>query len=327
MKYSISAIIPNFNGKNLLEKNIPSLFIELERCGADFEVIVVDDCSTDDSVVFMKTTYPNIILVEQPKNQGFSASCNAGIRVATKELVFLMNSDIILTENYFAPQFRYFDHEDTFGVMGKIIGYFDDKVQDTAKYPKLKGFKLKACNNYEIENLSPNFMTPSFYLSGANALILRDKLLQIGAFDEIYSPFYSEDLDLSIRAWRMGWICYYEPLAVCRHEGSVTTNALKKDWVYTTYQRNRYIFHSIHLDGFTRFMYNAQITADLLVRWVSFKFGVYKGYWRYIKMSKQIKESREKFAREMQKEGSTLTISQIIDKMLSMLEGKTIKRV
>ena len=327
MSYSISAIIPNYNGRRLLENNLPSLFRELEHSGVDFEVIVVDDCSSDDSIAFVKSQYPQVILLEMPVNQGFSATCNAGIRAASKELIFLMNSDIALTENYFQPQFRYFEKPDTFGVMGKIIGYFDDKVQDTAKYPKLKGFKLKACNNYEIENLSPNFMTPSFYLSGANALVLRDKLLRIGGFDEIYSPFYSEDLDLSIRAWRMGWICYYEPQSVCRHEGSVTTNALKKDWVYTTYQRNRYIFHAIHLNGFSRFMYNVQITTDLLFRWISFKFGVYKGYWRYLNMSKQISESRAKLAGQMTTEGSSLSVSQIIDKMLYMLEGKSIKKV
>ena len=327
MKYSISAIIPNFNGRGLLEKNLPSLIRELELCGTDYEVIVVDDCSTDDTGAFIKSKYPKVKLVEQTVNQGFSVTCNAGIRLATKELVFLMNSDIILTENYFGSQFRFFEKEDTFGVMGKIIGYYDDKVQDTAKYPKVKGFKLKACNNYEVVNAPKDFMTPSFYLSGANALIARDKLVRINGFDEIFSPFYSEDLDLSIRAWRMGWKCYYEPLSLCRHEGSVTTNALKKDTVFTTYQRNRYILHSIHLDGISRIMYNVQISVDLLFRWVSFKFGIYKGYWRYLQMSKQIEESRNNLEIIMKINKSNKSLVDIFKEMKSILAEFEIRRI
>jgi GT2 family glycosyltransferase len=274
----------------------------------------------------LEATYPQIILVKQQQNKGFSATCNAGIKVATKELVFLMNSDILLTQNYFSLQFRYFSKPDTFGVFGKIIGYFDDKVQDTAKFPKLKWFKIKSCNNYEVKDRGADFMTPSFYLSGANALINRNKLRFIDGFDEIYSPFYSEDLDLSLRAWRMGWICYYEPNAVCRHEGSVTTNKLNKHWVFKIYQRNKYILHSVHLDGSSKLFYQIQITFDLLFRWVNLRFGAYTGFFTYLGMSKQINESRYRLATQMNQVQSQLSVADVIKKMKSLLSDKVLTK-
>ena len=66
---SISIVIPNYNGRDLLEKNIPSLLAALNNF--DFEIIVVDDCSSDDSVQFLKDTYPNVIVIKSNKNQGF----------------------------------------------------------------------------------------------------------------------------------------------------------------------------------------------------------------------------------------------------------------
>ena len=81
---ALSVILPNYNGRQLLQRNLPSLFTALK--GLEHEVIVVDDCSGDDSVSFLQQHYPQITLIQNPHNLGFSATCNAGIKAATKAL-------------------------------------------------------------------------------------------------------------------------------------------------------------------------------------------------------------------------------------------------
>ncbi|GJM59758.1 glycosyltransferase family 2 protein [Persicobacter diffluens] len=323
---SISAIVPNYNGRELLEKNLPSLIQELSRACQDFEVIIVDDCSTDDSVDFLNAHYAEHIIIAKEKNEGFSATCNAGIQRASKALIFLMNSDIILTEGYFEPQFKYFEQEDTFGVMGKIIGYFDDKIQDTAKLPIMRGLKLKADNNYLLEDHQEGFWTPTIYLSGANALMDAQKLKAMGGFDEIYSPFYSEDLDLGIRAHRLHWKCYYEHQAVCRHEGSVSTGKLRKTWVDTIARRNRFFVHGIHYNGWRLWLYNLQIAFEMMFRWVNFRFGVYFGYWEYLNSSKKMRQSKKQLE-ALAYPKKPLSLKEIVQRHYDSIAPYHIKRV
>jgi len=213
---SISVVIPNYNGRHLLEQNLPSVYEALNNTKTDFEIIITDDCSTDSSVAFIRQNYPLVRLIINDKNQGFSVSCNKGIALAEKDLILLLNTDIELNKDYFENQFKYFDLPDTFGVMSKIIGAKNGETQDTARFLKYSGFKIKANNFYHLEN--EDFLTPTAYLSGANALIDTKKLKGIGGFDEIFSPFYCEDFELGLRAWRLGWKCYYDPKSYCIHD-------------------------------------------------------------------------------------------------------------
>ena len=133
----ISVVIPNFNGENILPVIMPSVFNSLLFTNVPFEIIVADDCSTDNSVLFLRNTYPEIIIIESDENLGFAPTINKGIFLAKNDLVFLLNNDVKISKDYFVHQFRYFEKEDTFGVMGRIIGWDDDNIQDGAKYPEI----------------------------------------------------------------------------------------------------------------------------------------------------------------------------------------------
>ncbi|NQV75330.1 MAG: glycosyltransferase [Bacteroidetes bacterium] len=141
---SIAVVIPNYNGRHLLERNLPSVFNALNSANTAFEIIIIDDCSTDDSVAFLKQSYPTIRLIISDQNQGFSATCNKGIAVAEKDLILLLNTDIELNTIYFETQFKYFELPDTFGVMSKIIGAQNGETQDTARFLRYSSFKIKA---------------------------------------------------------------------------------------------------------------------------------------------------------------------------------------
>lgn len=249
MKKSISVVVPNYNGAELLDANIRAVYNALRTSGiTDFEIIIPDDASTDGSVGFIKENYPEIILIENPVNRGFSGNANAGIKRAAKDLVFLINTDVVLTEGYFVPLLEYFEDPRTFGVMGRIVSIDSVKIQDGAKYPDYRFADINPNTNY-IYRVPPGKRTFSFFLSGANVLMDRSKLMYLGGFDEIYDPYYSEDVDLGLRAWRSGYRCYYEHLAVSRHPTGSTIKNERSGKVKVIAKRNKMLLHFIHLDG------------------------------------------------------------------------------
>jgi GT2 family glycosyltransferase len=293
--FSISAVIPNYNGRKLLEENIPGLIAALKKSEQDYEIIISDDASTDDSISFLQNNYPSIIIIKNKVNQGFASTINKGIELASKDLIFALNSDVKLTPDYFIPQLRYFENPDTFGVMGRIIG-MDGTVQDGAKYPAMRGLTIKGTVNYILkENKTANISLPSFYLSGANALMERKKLQELGGFDEIYSPFYGEDLDLSLRAWRLGWKCFYEHEAICIHPASTTIgNYHKKQKIKIIATRNKLILHSIHLDGTLYFLYRIKIFLELIFRALTLQIYYIKAFTSYQSKKQKIQNSKKK---------------------------------
>lgn len=321
---SISVVIPNYNGRHLLERNLPSVYEALNRADTDFEIIITDDCSTDQSVAFIKQQYPKIRLVVNDPNQGFSLSCNRGIFIAEKDLVLLLNTDIELNPGYLETQFKYFELPDTFGVMSKVIGARNGETQDTARFIKHSGFKIKANNFYHLED--KDFLSPTAYLSGANALMDTKKLKEIGGFDENFSPFYCEDLDLGLRAWRLGWICYYDPKSYCIHDHSSTTkNHRTRSWVKTIFFRNRFYVHAIHLSNTRLIFWLLQIIfIDLPFMWIGLRFYYYKSFGMFLRNLKSILRSRKNMKDLMAANHSTISVDQVIVKMNKMLEGQTI---
>lgn len=321
---NISVVIPNYNGVHLFPFTLPALFEALADSGKQFEIIIVDDCSTDDSVKYLTDNFTQVSVLVNSSNSGFSKTINSGILSAKYELVLLLNSDVKLRRNYFADQFRYFDSTDTFGVMGKIIGWDDDMVQDAAKYPKFEGFKLKTSYNY-VENTDGDPLLYSMYLSGANALVDRQKLSQLGGFDEHYSPFYMEDVDLSIRAWRVGWKCYFEPLSVCRHRTSTSiATKEKRNFVRTIYNRNKMYFHAIHLEGLYLTGWYVQCFFEVLFRVIILQFYYLRSFIAFIKKSSGIRDSRLKLEELSKTTGVNLTLHSVVSLIKGSVSNKNI---
>lgn len=279
----ISVVIPNYNGIDLLPEILPPLYKALESTKLPYEVIISDDCSKDESVSFIKKNHPQVLLIENDINEGFSKTINKGIFKACYDFVLLLNSDVKISEDYFSSQLKYFEKEDTFGVMGRIIGWDDDEIQDGGKFPSFHFLKIKTSKNYVPIDEHANHWLPSFYLSGANAFVSREKLLALNGFDELYSPFYVEDVDLSLRAWRMGWKCYYEHNAVCRHKTSVTikSKSSKKE-IKAIYYRNKMFLHSFHLNGIRYFLWSLQNTAEVFIQTLLGKFTYLKAFQFYL---------------------------------------------
>ncbi|MGN0186279.1 MAG: glycosyltransferase family 2 protein [Paludibacteraceae bacterium] len=251
---SVSIVIPNFNGRQLLERYLP--FVE-QACQhatllTAWEIIVVDDASTDDSITFLETQYPNIRIIRNRENRGFSITANKGIDAATMQLILMLNNDIQLPDNFFDALIPYFDREDTFGVYSTL--------KDTTGTIVLEGRKLPLVHHDKLSYTDDKSATAeglSFYLCGGNALIDRQKLVALHGYDEIYSPFYCEDMDLSLRAWQHGWKSWYTDSTACIHQHSATINSqYTSHIVKRTFVRNRLIVSYFFLPqkNFRRFL-------------------------------------------------------------------------
>jgi GT2 family glycosyltransferase len=321
----ISVIIPNYNGLRLLPKILPPLFDALIFAGLPYEVIVSDDSSSDDSVSFLQKEFPQVKLIVNKVNKGFSPTANKGIFAAKFDYVLLLNSDVILTENYFIPLLRYFDREDTFGVMGRTIGWDDNIVQESAKFPSFHGAKIKTAVNYLVKPLAESDWLYSMYLSGANAFIDRKKLLELNGFDEIFAPFYVEDFELSLRAWRVGWKCYYDHFAVCRHQTSVTIKSKSsKAFINTIYYRNKMYLHVLHLPALQLFFWYLQLIPELLIRIFTFRFYYVKSLSLFFKNRKKINESKQRFLTLNKSNKKILSVKEVVRTIRESLKQKEV---
>jgi GT2 family glycosyltransferase len=326
LKKSVSVIIPNYNGKHLLQKYLPFTLAALDTAEILYEIIVVDDGSSDESVQFINAEYSQINLILNDENKGFSYSCNRGIETAQHELILLLNSDVKLTPDYFEHQWKYFSRWDTFGVMGRITDMGGDQIQDAARVPKLNGYKFKTDYFYYTNDDSHRLYT--FYLSGANALISAEKLRDIGGFYELFSPFYCEDIELCLRAWRLKWNCYYEHKAICMHEVSESTkNYQTANWIKSMHYRNRFYMHALHLDGWPLIGWYFQITIiDFLPKLLAGQSWIWKSYLDLFKNRKSIKRYKEHIRYLMSGKETRVTIFDIVNKIQLSVKNKKITR-
>lgn len=287
-------VIPNYNGEQLLPQILPPAVLALSATGIPYEIIVADDASTDDSVAMLQRDFPQVQFIQLPTNGGFSKTANAGIQVARFDWVLLLNSDVKLTPTYFEYLLPYCQQSDLFSVSGRIVGWETDQIQDGGKYPVFQGAKIKTSYDFIPAQTSPaNFSFPCFYSSGANALINRKLFLELGGFNELFSPFYVEDTELCLRAWRLGYSNYYEHKAICAHRTSSTIGSPeRKKQVNRIYNRNKYLLHAIHLDGFYLLSWFLQLKLELAFRLLTLRFTPLLSYIDFLKLIQGVIKSR-----------------------------------
>jgi GT2 family glycosyltransferase len=261
MKFSVSIVIPNYNGQQLLVETIKSAHEALVSSDiSDFEIILSDDASTDDSVSLVERVFPEIIIVRSAVNTGFSGNMNRGIKQASKELICFLNSDVQLTSAYFVPQLSLFESPQTFGVMGAIFDQETKDPQDGAKNARIGFLRIESNKN----TFSSSEILPTLFLSGANALVRREYLLELGGFCEFFNPYYSEDVDLGLQAWRSGWKLYFQPLSICYHAQSSTIKKLPNERVRMIAKRNKHFLHFLHLPPLINWIYMMRVFANSL---------------------------------------------------------------
>lgn len=250
MTPAFTIIIPNYNGAHLLERNLPSVLgcIDADRLSA--QVIVVDDGSSDASLTVLKERFPAVDVVVHPENKGFSEAIWSGVQAARTELLFLLNSDVELKSGCLAKLLPYFDAEQTFAVCPLMLDEDGTVNRHSWNVRSFQRGNLKAVD-WSLEaalGTRQHHTLPALYTSGGSMMVRRSMFMQLGGFHPIFKPFYGEDYDLGLRAWRQGWSSYFEPGASVIHQsrGSIKDN-VKRDYVKQVRRRNKYLLEWIHL--------------------------------------------------------------------------------
>ena len=257
MSSSISILIPSWNGLHLLLENLPSVCAAAERydreTGSETEILVVDDGSEDNTGSQLIPQFPRIRLILRQQNAGFAIACNTGFSQCRFPLVALLNNDVWISEDYFLHQAAHFQNPRVFAVTAKVFEWEQPVFGTGGKFAHFRKGFWSVYFNYDV-NISDRSIWVkdqkllSAYGVGGFSTYSKVKLKELGGFNQLLSPFYWEDIDLSYRGWKRGWEIHYEPRSIARHRTSATINTrYRKKLVKEIATRNRLLFHWINL--------------------------------------------------------------------------------
>jgi len=238
MKPEITLIITNWNGSKLLRECLPTV---LEAVRFDhhhfYEVMVIDDCSNDNSLGILADEFPEVRTEQTPQNLGFQEANNYAVKLAESKIVMPMNNDIKLDPKALHYLAQHFDNKDIFAVSGKIFA-FD---QTTFLYGNRGGYFQKG--HFHLYEKPPEDNSQTLFACGGAFMVNRQKYLDLGGFDSMYHPLYYEEIDLSYRALKRGWKVHYEPQSIAYHKVQATiTRQEKLRRISLISARNNYLF-------------------------------------------------------------------------------------
>ena len=214
-----SIIIPHYNGLQHLETCLGSL--HRQTC-PDFEVLLVDNGSTDGTQAYVQAEFPEVRLIELGRNFGFTGACNAGFAAATSPILILLNNDTETHPHWLENILNAFDRHPEVGSIASRMMLFDrrDHFHTAGDFVRLDGLPgnrgvwQKDEGQYDDEEYV-------FSACGGAAAYRRDVLEQVGYLDDAYF-FSCEDVDLGWRINLAGWRVLYLPTAVIYHKLKAT---------------------------------------------------------------------------------------------------------
>lgn len=242
----ISVIIVNYNVKAYLEQCLTTVFTALE--GIRGEVFVVDNQSTDGSVEMVRQRFPQVRLIANRENVGFSRANNQAIREAGGRYVLLLNPDTVVGEDVFRKVVAFMDEHPRCGGLGvKMIdgrGRFLPESKRGLPTPQVAFFKIigltrlfpksRLFGRYHLGHLPEDGTAPIEILSGACMFLRRTTLERVGLLDESFF-MYGEDIDLSYRITLGGYENWYFPEARIIHYKGESTKKSSVNYVFVFY--------------------------------------------------------------------------------------------
>ncbi len=225
LKVDLSVIIVNWNTCSLLMQCIDS--IQGSKPGYSFDIWVIDNHSTDDSVQMIRQDYPTVSLIGNTENVGFSRANNQALRLCSGRYVLLLNSDAFVQENALARMIQFMEAHAEAGIVGANLFYPDGRPQMAhGPLPSLVSEMISLLGLDRFQRRAGNGLDKGWIetgvVGGACLLARRSMLDQIGLLDERYFMF-SEEIDLCRRAHQAGWKVAFLPSARVIHlEGGST---------------------------------------------------------------------------------------------------------
>jgi GT2 family glycosyltransferase len=241
----VSVIIPNYNGAEILSKNIPKVIEALLASDVESEIIISDDNSQDNSIEVIENLIKNQIdgdvkikLTTSNENNGFSSNVNNGIGLSTGDILVLLNTDVVPKKDFLTPLLKHFSDEDVFAV-----GCMDESVEGEKVVLRGRG---KGCwkKGFLVHSAAPVDGKTTLWVSGGSGAFRKNIWEKLRGLDTLYDPFYWEDIDLSYRALKSGYKVVFEKNSVVRHEHEkgVIKKKFKPNEIKKIVYRNQFIF-------------------------------------------------------------------------------------
>ncbi|KPJ66652.1 MAG: hypothetical protein AMJ43_07425 [Coxiella sp. DG_40] len=233
----VSIIIVNWNTRDILKDCLNSVYEQTQ--GIKFEVIVIDNHSTDGSAEMIKNKFPQVRLIENSANRGFAAANNQGITKAKGRYVLLLNSDTIVLDNAIAKIVSFADNKPDVAVVGCRVLNPDRTVQQTCfMFPSVLNMVLSSSYLYKLFPGSKFFGRERMnwwmrddirevdVVTGCFMLVRRAAIEQVGLMDECFF-MYCEEADWCYRFFKSGWKMMFTPDAEIIHLGGQSSSKVK----------------------------------------------------------------------------------------------------
>ncbi len=272
----LSIIIVNYNTCRLTTDCLRSVFAS--ETGYRYEVFVVDNHSTDDSVETIRREFPEVKMIANETNTGFSYANNQAIKVSSGRYVLLLNSDTIIQKDTLDIMLSFMDRRPDVGASGCKVILPDGSLDKACK----RGFPTPSAsfyyafgfskwfpdnpkfNQYQLSYLDPDQEYPIDCLVGAFMLVRRETIEQVGLLDEDYF-MYAEDTDWCYRIKQAGWVNYYYPRTTIVHYkgGSAPRRPLK---IIYEFHRSMILFYRKNYRKNYNILVSAAIYAGIAVQ-------------------------------------------------------------
>lgn len=241
----ITIVIVNWNTCDILRDCLCSIYTETKRL--KFEIIVIDNASSDDSVRMVKEKFPQVILIENSENRGFAAANNQGIAIAKGRYVLLLNSDTIVLDSAIAKVVAFADtHLDT-AIVGCRVLNPDRMLQQTCfMFPSILNLMLSSSYLYRLFPRSKFFGREHMtwwnrddvrevdVATGCFMLVRREAIEAVGVMDERFF-LYGEETDWCYRFKQAGWKILFTPYAEIIHLHGASTRQRRGEMLLQVY--------------------------------------------------------------------------------------------
>lgn len=314
----ISVVIPNYNGKKLLEQHLPSVISAVKNFTGECEIIISDDGSTDESVEFIKKFYLDIKIISSKQNTGFSATVNRGIHNASGEWIMVLNNDVKMIDEYLQILWKYTKDNSVFSLSGVILNQHGKPLDGAKPVYFRKGCLRVVHNHYPLQEVEKCL---TFYNPAVACLYRKKYIVLLNGFDELLSPFYWEDSDICYRAYKRGWKSLFIPSAKVYHIQNFTIGTVyKRRYSRIISRKNRFIMHwkNLHQKYFWT-QHLIFILLNIFFRAIIFDWEYYVSFFMALKNWKKIF-----LQRKIEKNASQLTDKEIFFMVnCSQRENKT----
>jgi len=255
----VSIIIPSLDGLQLLKEYLPlNIDVLDDELGNNYEIIVADDGSQDETIEWLGSLCNSKVrgVIHQPP-RGFGSNCNFAAQHAIGKYIFFLSNDVLLIKPFFTRMLEIILKSDVFAVVPSIHRPDEGIIESlTTGHLRKNKIVLQFKNK---NNLNEDMVYPVYWGCGAALLCRRDLFEKIGGFSREFEPADSEDVDLSLRAWRSGYTVWYCGASKAHHWANTTTRKMwRRRKVRYLQIRNYYVLNLKHIPRDRRTRYVAE---------------------------------------------------------------------